>query len=125
MNTQASTGHWSILTRPFSGNCGKAGKIDIYAPTEGARSHVNINWNVKTWTIHPDDVKALRDALIELYPLEAKPAPKPKYVAKRGSISTGWFVEETAVRENSRTLVQGLGMDDAQAIAAAMNAQSA
>jgi hypothetical protein len=55
-----------IALRPFADNCRQEGTVRIC--TEDADRYMNIYHNGAT-TLHPDDAKALRDALCEAYPL--------------------------------------------------------
>lgn len=73
--------HTKIAFRAHRG--GPRGEV-LLATNDAQESHLNIYLRPSTRSsadccIHPDDAKALRDALIEIYPIEAPVAPKPIY----------------------------------------------
>lgn len=60
-----------IILRAFESNCFNTGTIELASVSFGKYGNIIFNDGVRNinFTAHPDDLKALRDALIEVYPL--------------------------------------------------------
>jgi hypothetical protein len=102
---------------------GKAGRWDLCS-NDAQNSHLNLYTYYADGTamcapcVHPDDARALRDALLEIYPLEA-PASKPRYEVGVNCFGASvLFKTETVTREIAE--VYG-PTEEAQDIADALN----
>lgn len=94
----------TVYLRAFEDNIGLGGEVEL-ASNDPSR-YMNFYWRFNDTTVHADDAKALRDALIAVYPLEAPKKPKRPHGAQeyKGNGKHDW---EPVIGETERLRVPG------------------
>jgi hypothetical protein len=99
-------------------------ELHTHAPTSHMNLFVYVNADGASISMQPEDAKALRDALIEAYPINQQPEPQPsaEYKAVRDfSFMNGWSVVREELKPYAITKATCTDEETAKQIAQALN----
>jgi hypothetical protein len=98
-------------------------ELHTHAPTSHMNLFVYVNADGASISMQPEDAKALRDALIEAYPINQQPAPQPAEhkVEKSFDMLHGWNVVREELRPYAIVKATCTDEETAKQIAQALN----
>lgn len=85
-NTVSLNFAFQLSGKAFSSNCHQSPELKLLTTNRGI--YMNLSINAMSVSLHPDDAKALRDALLEAYPREAPASLGP--TPYRAEQDTDW-----------------------------------